>query len=58
MTVTEIKQTLLDAHDKYGFFPQEVVKSIMRGETNGAIRGVDVVCCMLELVYTNKNERE
>ena len=56
MTATEIKRTLLAAHDQYGFFPREVVESILKEEQRPDVRSLDVICCMLELVYTGKNK--
>lgn len=56
MTTTEIKRTLLAAREQYGFFPREVVKSIIEGERNHSVWTLDVICCMLELVYTGKNK--
>ena len=56
MTATEIKRTLLTAHEQYGFFPREVVKSILKEEQRPDVRSIDVICCMLELVYTGKNK--
>lgn len=58
MTVTEIKRTLLAEHDKHGFFPVEVVRSIIKEEHRNDVRTSDVVCCMLELVYMNKNKEK
>lgn len=58
MTTTEIKRTLLAAHDRYGFFPAEVVESIIKEEQRWDVRGLDVICCMLELVYMSKKDKE
>lgn len=56
MTVTEIKRTLLDAHDRHGFFPREVVESILKEKRPLDVRVSDVVCCMLELVYEERKK--
>lgn len=56
MTVTEIKRTLLDAHDRYGFFPREVVESILKEKRPSDGLVIDVICCMLELVYEGKKK--
>lgn len=56
MTTTEIKRTLLAEHDLHGVFPAEVVKSIIKEEQQPGVRALDVICCMLELVYVDKNK--
>ena len=56
MTATEIKRTLLAEHDRHGVFPAEVVKSIIKEEQQPGVSALDVICCMLELVYTGKNK--
>lgn len=58
MTVTEIKRTLLAEHDRHGFFPSEVVKQIIKEEQKPDVRTLDVICCMLELVYMSKNKEK
>ena len=58
MTVTEIKRTLLAEHDRNGFFPAAVVESIIKEEQSWDVRGLDVICCMLELVYMGKKNKE
>ena len=55
MTTTEIKRTLLAEHDRQGFFPAEVVQSIMKEARQPGVSMIEVICCMLELVYTDKN---
>lgn len=56
MTATEIKRTLLAEHDRHGFFPAEVVKSIIKEAQQPDVRALDVICCMLEVVYMSKNK--
>lgn len=56
MTVAEIKRTLLTEHDRNGFFPEDVVKGIVKAERRYNVSELDVVCCMLELVYMGKNK--
>lgn len=56
MTVTEIKRTLLAAREQYGFFPRETVKSVIEKERRRDVWTIDIICCMLELVYTGKNK--
>ena len=58
MTVPEIKRTLLEAHDHHGFFPAEVVKSILKDERQHMTPVLEIVCCMLELVYMSNNNKE
>lgn len=58
MTVTEIKRTLLEAHDRHGFFPAEVVKSIIKDERRYSTPVIEIICCMLELVYVNNKNEE
>ena len=58
MTVTEIKRTLLEAHDSYGFFPPEVVKSIIKDERRYSTPVTEIICCMLELVYMSNKSKE
>ena len=56
MTVTEIKRRLLADHAQYGFFRKATVSSIIRSAQRQGDDASDVVCCMLELVYTSKNK--
>ena len=56
MTATEIKRTLLAEHNRCGFFPAEVVKSIIKEAQQPDVRALDVICCMLEVVYIGKNK--
>lgn len=56
MTVTEMKRALLAEHARHGFFPPEVVKSIIKEGLQLDARSIDVICCMLELVYSDKDK--
>lgn len=56
VNVKEIKRALEKAHDLHGYFPPDFILGIIRTNRSQYVPQVDVVCCMLELLYNKKEE--